>query len=221
MATVDEVLAEVAARYRTREPRSWPAPRPAGESPREEEYSRLTDPDRYRVVHLRSRAWADTLVARADAVIAPVPSYPTSENHTSGRGARLASRRPGTLPLFLLEHDVRQAGGAPLPALDIAVAEPGNVVASHPDCGCDACDTGSAGLLEAIDRTMTAVVAGPYVSMRAAEGWFARWHPQGCEISGTGPGLRDVARLCERLVEDENTPLPEGVVAHVGRSWLH
>ncbi|MFL6128566.1 MAG: DUF6226 family protein [Mycobacteriales bacterium] len=40
---------------------SWPSPHPGMSSPREEEYSRVTEPERFRIVHARARVWADRL----------------------------------------------------------------------------------------------------------------------------------------------------------------
>ena len=40
---------------------AWPDPHPDGAPPREEEYSRVTDPQRYRIAVARARVWAEGL----------------------------------------------------------------------------------------------------------------------------------------------------------------
>ena len=40
---------------------AWPDPHPDGAPPREEEYSRVTEPQRYRIAAARARVWAEVL----------------------------------------------------------------------------------------------------------------------------------------------------------------
>lgn len=46
MTTLPRLRAEVARRYAALDLPAWPAPHPDGAPPREEEYSRVTDPQR-------------------------------------------------------------------------------------------------------------------------------------------------------------------------------
>jgi hypothetical protein len=62
MVSVSELQAHVASSYDRLGLPSWPDPHPGRESPRDEEHSRVTDPERYRVVHARARIWAELLV---------------------------------------------------------------------------------------------------------------------------------------------------------------
>lgn len=64
MLTVDDLQAEVVDRYRRLDLPSWPMPRPVGASPKDDEYSRVSNPGRYRVVEARATTWADVLAAR-------------------------------------------------------------------------------------------------------------------------------------------------------------
>lgn len=50
----------------------WPNPHPGGASPGDDEYSRVTDPAKYRIVATRAEAWARALVAAGLAVREPV-----------------------------------------------------------------------------------------------------------------------------------------------------
>jgi hypothetical protein len=77
MTTVSELQRQVASRYELLDLPTWPDPHPERASPQDEEYSRLTDPGRYRIVHARARTWAavleDAVGARSE-VLAPVPA---------------------------------------------------------------------------------------------------------------------------------------------------
>lgn len=203
---------------------SWPDPHPDGAGPRDEEYSRLLEPGKYRIVHARARAWADALADVPGVEVERLAPAPLSSVRPDrfDRGVRLTSRRPGTLPLLLMERDVPVAGhDTTLAILHISVVEPEVGLEMLPDCGCDACDDGSTRLLEAIDETIGQVVGGPLVVLRG-DRWQALWHPKG----GSAGGERQLVRfdeamdLCRRLARGEDVRLPRRVTAYVGRSWL-
>lgn len=135
------------------------------------------------------------------------------------RGLVLESPRPRTLPLLLLEADREES----LSLVIVSVVEPQFVVTRQPYCGCDACDDGSAALLEAVDDAIAAVVGGEYVVMRGRE-WVSHWHPHAGSCSGSpevdGLSFDDAMQLSSRLAADPHAPVPEGVEVFVGRSWL-
>lgn len=119
------------------------------------------------------------------------------------------------MPLFLLESD------EPLPRLRIAASDPSWVLIELPDCGCDACDYGSADLLEAIDERITSFLVGPYVLMRGPA-WRSVWWPGGGEAGGE-PGLPKFDELMEtsrRIAAGERVAIPDGAKVLVSRSWL-
>ena len=186
--------------------RSWPDPHPGGGSPREDEYSRLTDPGRYGIVHTRARLWAEELAGLPDV-----------DAETVEHGVRLTSSRSDTQPLLLLEPSPR-ADDTPLPVLHICAARPDIVLQALPDCGCDACDRGSDDLLDCIDETIGIVVDGPLVIVRG-DGWQARWWPHGGSSSGTDRHV-ELMNLCRRLAEGEQITPPKGTAVLIGRSWL-
>ena len=212
----DELLARVDAAYAELDQPSWPDPH-SGREPGEGEYSRVSDPERYRVVHGRARAWARALADELGATVEPV-----EPDGTRTGGVRVTSPRPGTLPLLLLEHEVPTGPGKPpLPVLTVAVGDEDVDVEQQPDCGCDACDSGSDGLLEAVDDVVLAVVTGPYVALRHAD-WQAEWHPEGGGSRHGGRRLDHETAMdwCRRLVAGDEVVLPEGTTAYVGSSWL-
>jgi hypothetical protein len=224
MKTVSELQASVASRYARLHLPSWPDPHPAMTSPPDEEYSRLTDPGRYRIVHARARCWATVLedVLRAQSeVVASVPGS-VGKSDAFDRGLRLIPRQPDALPLLLLERDVPiQSGEGTLAVLDIAVARPDILVERQPYCGCDACDSGSSDLLEAIDAVIRHVVGGPFVVLRGRN-WHAEWYPGGGSAGSTGPrsDFRKLMDLCRRLADGETVRLPDHTEALVGRAWI-
>lgn len=222
---VGELRAQVESRYRSLGMPTWPNPHPDMGSPREEEYSRVTDPERYRIVHTRAEIWTDVLrddVGVEVETLAPGDLGGEGRLGRFDRGFRLVSPRPATLPLLLLEQDAPLQGQErTLAVVHISVVRPDIALEMLPDCGCDACDSGSQDLLHAIDDTVCQVLHGPFVAMRG-EGWRAHWHPDGGSSTGTGraPAHARLMELCRRLAGGEEVSLPEGAEAFVGRSWL-
>ncbi len=225
MTAVGDLHPRVASEFEQLGLPSWPDPHPGPTAPRDEEYSRLTDPGRYRIVHHRARIWATVL---ADALGARPETVKNDADTTAGaqalafdRGVRLVPQQSGALPLLFLEHDVStQPGQATLAVLSVAVVGPDLVLERYPDCGCDACDTGSADLLEAVDAVVRRVVGGPYVVLRG-HGWHAQWHPEGGSAGGkrSRAEFREVMEQCRRLADGEPVRLPRGTTAYVGQAW--
>lgn len=212
--TPEELLSRVETAYAERGAPAWPDPHPDRETA-EGEYSQVSDPARYRVVHERARAWVQVLAELGAS------AEPVAVDGTRTGGVRLTSPLPGTLPLLLLEHEVpTDRGRPPLPLLAVAVGD-GVDVEQLPDCGCDACDSGSADLLEAVDELVLAVVTGPYVALRHPD-WEADWHPDGGSSRNCdrAPDHDTAMDWCRRLAAGDAPPLPEGMTAYVGSSWL-
>jgi hypothetical protein len=212
MTTVSELQGRVASSYEGLDLPTWPDPHAGMRSPQDEEYSPLTDPGRYRIVHARARVWAavleDALGARSE-VLEPVHTV-AAGSEPFDRGIRLVPRHPDALPLLLLERDVpTQPDQGIVAVLTIAVARPDIVVETQPDCGCDACDSGSGDLLEAVDAAIRHVVGGPFVVLRGKK-WHAEWHPEGGSAGSNGrrPDFRLLMDWCRRLAEGETSTYP-------------
>jgi hypothetical protein len=162
-ARVDEVLAATG-----RDLRPWPDPHPDHGAPAEEEYSRLLDPGKYLIVAARVEAWAHAvtdlgLAVRSDpdpAEIVWEASTRTPGPHAPTRAIRLTPRAPEAWPLVLCLGAI---GGVPDAALVVGVGDPTRPVTQLPDCGCDACDSGSDDLLEELDEWLIDVVTGSLV----------------------------------------------------------
>lgn len=183
---IERVRAEMERRFAAMDPRPWPPPRDPMTSPWDAEYSRVTDPAKYRIVHQRATAWAKASVDLIGAVYEEV-AVPMGDPAPRGwrvsldSAHRLRSPRPGTLPIYLLTTAAPQPAGM-LSALLVALGRPGFEVERIPDCGCDACDSGSDDLLEQVDRIFAAALSG---ELRAAKGGDRR-HEWSClEMPGS------------------------------------
>lgn len=116
----------------------------------------------------------------------------------------------GAAPWWLMESDVPQDDGGVLPVLRVAVQRPDLVHAALPDCACDACDGGSADLLEGVDDAiLRAVGAGVTVSVRHGlrrRAWRMHWDASG--------------RACEELAQGGRPALPRGTEVSVRAAWF-
>ena len=167
---------------------------------REEEYSRCLDPSKYRILWTRAEAWAQVLIGRGWAGRVDLPagdlrsglrwvSPPRTALH---RTTVLRPRRLGAQPLILARTAPEDAGGstdlqgadAQILGLVLGVGDPAVPVSIVPDCGCDACDSGSRDLLEDLDRTLLSIVDGSFETV-LSPGWSSQRTSFGAE-SGSG-----------------------------------
>lgn len=177
--TLTSLRADVESRFSDTGPRPGPAPRPGGQSPAQEEYSRCLDPGKYVIVTTRVAAWVDALVGAGLATTTPMGQRNLSPWGTVETTAMTATR-PGTEPLFLhvrSEH---------LPGVVVAHGHPEVVLTSQPGCGCDACDDGSDELLEAIDDAIESVVLGEVLIEQGSRFSRAVTRTRGWSSSGVG-----------------------------------
>ncbi|GAA3341034.1 hypothetical protein GCM10017714_23310 [Curtobacterium pusillum] len=198
--TLLDVRRAVASSWRSRPEStiSWPDPHP-DRAPLDEEYSRVTDPHRYTVVGARVRSWADALVALGLA-----EAHPTADD-----GVRLIPAAPGALPLHI---GVRSMEGAPGTVVDLLVGDPPIEIGVLPDCGCDACDSGSADLLEAIDEQFVGVMGGGFVLIDSERSRIIAWSDGWSASGNTG----DVAAAVAAARRGERRA---GQRVLVGASW--
>lgn len=111
------------------------------------------DPGRYVITQQRATAWSSALT---DAGVAT--SHRMDPRKLVPWGAVestvITAARPGAEPVFLhftSEH---------MPGVVLAYGTPEVVLTAQPVCGCDACDDGSAPLIELIDEAFESVVLG-------------------------------------------------------------
>ncbi|NIJ12653.1 hypothetical protein FHU38_002997 [Saccharomonospora amisosensis] len=149
----------------------WPDPHPDGAEPVEEEYSRCTEPGKYRILHARARAWTRALIdaglATLEEVADPGDAWREVPSVTPETAIRVRPTRDGALCLLL---GFASLSGVPDAVAIIGAAEPAVYLATVPDCGCDACDSGSDDLLSQFDEQVLSVVEGDFVHVTTKRG---------------------------------------------------
>ncbi|MEJ6550513.1 DUF6226 family protein [Corynebacterium sp. USCH3] len=186
----DEILAAVDREYAT-DPLSavtWDDPHPDLEVRyiRDEEYSRVTDPGRFRIVGARVDAWERALVGLGLAHAEPVVTPSGWNQAPSQEAAMLVPSAEGARPLVLAKPELDGVQGSVL-VTGIGVAGKRNEIEElgfAPTCGCDACDSGSDSFLEEVDNAVWRVVGG-FIRI-AGDGWFVERSSVGGLMSSDG-----------------------------------
>ena len=154
----------------------WPNPHPGGAAPAEHEYSRVSDPERYRLLAVRADAWVEAVTAAGLGVaeqVDPVSVSWVDEQHLEPGRTTVLRGAGGTQPVVVGYFSDETF-------VQIGVGQPVEVLDRQPDCGCDACDTGSVDLLETVDNAfILALSGGVYVVRgrgssvvrRSLDGW--------------------------------------------------
>lgn len=175
---------------------------------RDEEYSRCEHPERYRILWTRAEAWAEVLSDRGLAGRtteqgigtvrwrAPTMSDPVVTDVLTPYAAgaeRLVIARTETAEGF--------------PGVLLGIGDPTESIDLQPDCGCDACDSGSADLLETLDRPILSVVDGS-LELRTTPSGYCLRSSFGAE-AGEGAFPPEVARTVRSAPWGlEGSPLP-------------
>lgn len=189
----------------------WPDPHSGGREPRDEEYSRVSDVSKYRILDTRVDAWVEVLAESGLAETRAVPAESwiaacrPATDHVRVR--RIAPARAGGLALLFATTRV---DGAPF-GLDVGIVGDGTdpvLVEWVPSCGCDACDHGSAELLDHLDGWVLTVAQGGVVHARRGDGFVTR------TLHGW------MAQAGHEAWLDESARVPTGVRRWVGNSWL-
>lgn len=127
----------------------------------DDEYSRVTNPAKWRIIGARADAWVDALVALGlatverdadtDWVEAPAANVTRTDVVIPAvdNGLRLVVCRSRI-------EDVSDAG------VTLGVGDPAVRFAFIPDCGCDACDSGSQDVIDLLDSYIRPVVTGEF-----------------------------------------------------------
>jgi hypothetical protein len=189
----------------------WPDLHP-DRNPPEEEYSRVTDADKYRILDSRVDAWVQVMADAGIAETLDVPAEPwIAECRPPDQQLRVRRIEPAAPDGLRLLLATTLVDGRPF-GLDIGTCRDGERpvwLTSVPDCGCDACDSGSADLLSELDGWVLTVARGGVVHAGHGE-HFATRTVHGWSTANGG----DASRL------DESTPVPDGVERWVGAPWL-
>ena len=95
----------------------------------------------------------------------------------------------------------------------MGVGDPVEVLDRQPDCGCDACDTGSADLLETVDSAFVLALSGGVYVVRGSGTSVVRR-----SLDGWGSGDVDHDEGARWLAEAADGRRTKGVVR--GDAWL-
>ncbi|MFC0674933.1 DUF6226 family protein [Brachybacterium hainanense] len=175
----------------------------------DEEYSRVSDPEKYEVLAARAAAWARVLTGRGWAEAIEVDGPELSAWRAAPRVEPrdvtvMRPHRPGALALRL----GRTAAESGIHGLVLGVGEPAVEVELLPDCGCDACDDGSDGLLRALDEVILDVVEGAYEVSWSRRGFVQRTPDGGSLAEGGLSRFPEPFRITALPWADAWTPRP-------------
>lgn len=202
-ATVDRAYAELG-----RELPRWPDPWP-DRSPPEDAYARVTNPQKWWIIGARFAAWMraleDTGLARirrdVDVTWMSPPGPQISGCDEVVPVAAGAQR-------VVVAHS--HLGGLADGGIVLGVGARVVSVGIFPDCGCDACDSGSAAELARIDACMAGIVGGTFRCLTRRSAVLTTF---GDGAWSASPAMKRVQR--ERVLAD-----PAGWDELSGSPWL-
>jgi hypothetical protein len=206
----DELLRAVDAAFEiTRAGRTLWADPHTDRSPRDEEYSRLTHPERWRVLGARAEAWSMALVDARLAMVERAADVTWSEPPRTviSRADRVVPVAVGARPLVFARSgfgDVDDAG------VTLGVGDPAVCVVWFPECGCDACDSGAQDEIDHLDSYVRAVLTGAFRRLAKGDQVITVLGDHGWRASNVRS--RDVDALLTRP--------PRGWREVSGRSWF-
>ena len=177
----------------------------------DEAYSRVTNAAKWRILAARTDAWLTALV---DAGLATVetgarPRWTAHQLPLIDHAERVLPVAAGALELVVAHSrigDVVDAG------VVLGVGSPAECIARIPDCGCDACDSGSDNELDDLDVYVNGVVTGAF--RRLSDGSRA--------ITVIGDAVRTTSGFEPRSNDEVEAALadPTGWNELSGTSWL-
>ncbi|MGH9086117.1 MAG: DUF6226 family protein [Acidimicrobiales bacterium] len=183
MTTLTELRRAVDADFGSRGPTPWPNPHP-DRPPLDEEYSRVLDPGKWRIVVTRAEAWCD---AARDLGVAALEHdvdvrWAVDHGHQHVRVDRLTPLRVSGLPLLLAYFGFE---GVDINAVKLAAGDPAVELTTVPPCGCDACDSGSSEAIDLVDDHVIGLITGQFrhltdgartIVVHSDSGWRAHGH---------------------------------------------
>ena len=178
-----------------------PTPIPTGRRV-DDEYSRLLDPAKWRIIGARADAWLDALVGAGLADVqrdAPI-RWQVEPGPVISRADRAVPAARGALPLIVARSQLSDVDDA---GVVLGAGDPAVCITWLPDCGCDACDSGSQNELDDLDAHLLSVVSGTFrrlsdgartITDRGKDGWsasgeFARGEVHAILADPTGWGV--------------------------------
>lgn len=218
MDSLDSIMGSVDRHFTERRHgrTGWPDPH-LDRPPAEDEYSRLTNPGRWRIVVDRGDAWLTALKASGgcqttnvapDTIVWAQPSGPTITS-----AVRVDPYAEGALSMVVART---RLGDLPDVGVVVGVASPTVVVAVVPDCGCDACDSGSDNELNWLDDLFAAVITGHYRRLDRGPVTITT----GIGTPGTWSMTSTSGQSIDRTEVDDILADPEGWNELSGSAWF-
>jgi hypothetical protein len=182
--TMEDLVEAVDQRFAVRPPELavWPDPHD-GHPPADGEYSRATNPERWRILGARVDAWVAALVAAGLASVEQVAvddiRWEESPHTRMSSAMRVIPSAMGARPMVVARS---QIGDVPETGITLGWGDPAVPVGLFPYCGCDACDGGAQRDLDSVDDRLSSIVSGGYrrlnqgdrqVDLEASYGWSA------------------------------------------------
>ena len=192
----------------------WPDPHPDHSAVPDESYSRCTNPAKWRILAARTDAW---LIALVEADLATVErdatvTWTSQPGPVISHSERALPVAAGALELVVAHSridDVDDAG------LVLGVGNPAECVDWFPDCGCDACDSGSQNELDHLDNHLRSVVTGSFRRLSEGDRVITALGADEWSASGFRAGARRIGRQVEDVLAN-----PDGWHELTGPSWL-
>jgi hypothetical protein len=143
----------------------WPDPH-EGRPPADDEYSRLTEPERFRLIGARAEAWIAVLTEHRLATLGDDVVWAGPAVTVVAHAVELAPPAADALPIVVARSRVGDIADA---GITLGVGRPAVVLVWLPECGCDACDSGSQNELDELDRHILTIVAGRFRRLSSGE----------------------------------------------------
>lgn len=189
----------------------WADPHP-DRSTHEEEYSRVTDVGKYRILDSRVEAWAEVMTDAGIATALDVQAEPwIGECRPPDQHSRVRRLVPTASEGLHLLFATTLVDGRPF-GLDLGICRDGEMpvlLTRVPGCGCDACDSGSADLLSELDGCVLTVARGGVVHARRGQDLASRT-VDGWSTANGG----DASWL------DDSTSVPSSIQRWAGGPWV-
>jgi len=188
-----DLLAEVTRRFD-----AHPSGRTRWDDPHEqrdiadEEYSRVSGPERYAVLGARAKSWIDALEGLHLGTAQNVEAPPWAYGPADARAVLVTPVKTDALSILVVTGSMEGVQDA---VVALGVGDPAVLIGMEPFCGCDACDSGSDDVLAAIDDMFTGVMDGRFLYAEG-EDWTLTVGVNGWSASGSQDfdSLIDAAR---------------------------
>jgi Family of unknown function (DUF6226) len=215
---VEELRAAVDAAFlqTSRGSSPWPDPYPEPDraSVPDEAYSRLTNPAKWRILGARTDAWLMVLVDAGIAVVErdAAVTWTAQPGPVISHAERAVPVAAGALELVVAHSrigDVDDVG------IVLGVGEPAECVNWFPECGCDACDSGSHSELDHLDAHLLGIITGSFRRLSRGKRVITVIGDTGWTASGFPTTARRIGHQLEAILAE-----PRGWNELSGRSWL-